>query len=105
MRDVPGYPLDRLVQIAADGRSVTVVTLQGVCDSSRNVHAWETPDSVVLLAEVTGKRHDGVCTKQGKLRQVTVKLDRPIRDRILLDAITGGPVAFKPLHGPSPSWS
>ncbi|WP_346427611.1 hypothetical protein [Streptomyces sp. AcE210] len=60
---------------------------------------------MVLSADVTGKKRDGVCTKQGKLQQVTVKLDRPIRDRVLLDAITGKPVAFKPLHGPSPRWS
>ncbi|MFI9781120.1 hypothetical protein ACIHCV_41975 [Streptomyces sp. NPDC051956] len=104
-RNVPGYPIDSLVQISADGRSVTVITLHGACDNSPTVHAWETPDSVVLSADVKGKKHDGVCTKQGKLQQVTVKLDRPIRDRILLDAITGKPVAFKPLHGPSPSWS
>ncbi|MFB7421450.1 hypothetical protein ACFC1L_43600 [Streptomyces sp. NPDC056210] len=103
--NIPGYPIDRLVKISADGRRVSVVTLQGACDNSPNVHAWETPDSVVLSADVTGKKRDGVCTKQGKLQQVTVKLDRPIRDRVLLDAITGKPIAFKPLHGPSPSWS
>ncbi|WP_406102578.1 hypothetical protein OG698_09395 [Streptomyces sp. NBC_01003] len=67
--------------------------------------ALETPDSVVLSAAVKGREDDGVCTKQGKLQQVTVKLDRPIRDHVLLDAITGKPVAFKRLHGPSPSWS
>jgi hypothetical protein len=104
-RNVPGYPLDSLVQISADGRWVTVVTLHRACDNSPNVDALETPGSVVLSAAVKGGKGDGVCAKRGKLQQVTVKLDRPSRDRILLDAITGKPVAFKPLHGPSPSWS
>ncbi|MCX5320045.1 hypothetical protein OG847_09720 [Streptomyces sp. NBC_00120] len=48
---------------------------------------------------------EGYDSPSSRLQQVTVKLDRPIGDRILLDAITGKPVAFKPLHGPSPGWS
>ncbi|MGW1024984.1 hypothetical protein ACWD4J_14995 [Streptomyces sp. NPDC002577] len=102
--DVPGYPLNRLVQIAADGRSVTVVALHGVCDRGPAVDVLETRGSVVLSASV---KHpdDSDCTAQGRLTQVTVKLDRPLGDRVLLDALTGQPVPYKPPHGPSPSWS
>ncbi|MER6134480.1 hypothetical protein [Streptomyces sp. NPDC001815] len=104
-RDVPGYPLNRLVQMSADGRSVTVVALHGVCDNSPVVDVLETRGSVVLSASVQDQKDGDDCTKQGRLRQVTVKLDRPVGDRVLLDAHTGRPVPYKPLHGPSPSWS
>ncbi|MGX1673498.1 hypothetical protein [Streptomyces sp. NPDC055400] len=76
-RIVPGYPLDRLVQILADGRWVTVATLHRACDNSPGVDALETPGSVVLSAAVKGRKGDGVCAKQGKLQQVAVKLDAP----------------------------
>ncbi|MFF2847453.1 hypothetical protein ACFVT5_14100 [Streptomyces sp. NPDC058001] len=103
--DVPGYPLNRLVQISADGRSVTVVALHGVCDDGPVVDVLETPDSVVLSASVKDRKDGDTCTKQGKLQEVTVQLDRPAGDRVLLDGVTGRPVPFKPPHGPSPSWS
>jgi hypothetical protein len=34
-----------------------------------------------------------------------VKLDRPVEDRVLLDAITGLPVPYRPEGEPSPTWS
>ncbi|MGW2083356.1 hypothetical protein ACWCOW_42060 [Streptomyces sp. NPDC001939] len=102
--DIPGYPLNRLNQIAADGRSVTVVALHGACDRGPVVDVLGTHGSVVLSASV---KHydDSDCTAQGRMTQVTVKLDRPLGDRVLLDAITGKPIPYKPPHGPSPSWS
>jgi hypothetical protein len=103
--DVPGYPLNRLLQMSADGRSVTVVALHGVCDDGPVVDVLETRGSVVLSASVKDRRDGGDCTKQGRLQQVKMKLDRPVGDRVLLDAHTGRPVPYRPPHGPSPSWS
>lgn len=105
-RDLPGLPLDRVIQISADGRSVTVVALHSVCDDSAAVDVLETSGSVVLSASVKERRDSGNCTtKQAKLRQVTVKLKRSVTDRVLLDARTGQPVPYKGLKGISPSGS
>ncbi|MEV8413927.1 hypothetical protein AB0P45_09980 [Streptomyces niveus] len=104
-RDVPGYPLNGLVEMTAAQRSVTVIALSGTCDGGPAVDVFETRGSVVLASSVKEPAKSGNCTKQGKLQQVTVKLDRPVGDRVLLDAHTGRPVPYKPPHGPSPSWS
>ncbi|MFE7244439.1 hypothetical protein [Streptomyces sp. NPDC057580] len=104
-RDIPGLPLDRLIQIAADGRSVTVVALHGVCDDGPAVDVLETSGSIVLSASVKDRKNKGNCTKQAKLQQVTVKLKHPVDDRVLLDALTGQPVPYKGLNGISPSGS
>ncbi|MDG4859705.1 hypothetical protein P8605_16365 [Streptomyces sp. T-3] len=103
--DVPGNPLHQLVQMSADGRAVTVVAPHGACDDGPVVEVLETRGSVVLASSVADREGDGYCTKQQKLQQVTVDLERSVGDRILLDALTGRPVPYKPLHGPSPSWS
>ncbi|MEU6826653.1 hypothetical protein ABZ921_39125 [Streptomyces atriruber] len=89
--DLPGLPLDRLVRTAADGRSVTVIALHGACDDGAAVNALETAGSVVLASSVKGA-DDGICTTQAKMQRVTVELDRPVGDRVLLDAHTGRPV-------------
>ncbi|MFG2559147.1 hypothetical protein [Streptomyces sp. NPDC048496] len=102
-RDIPGYPLDRLVRIASDGRSVTVVALHGACDDGPKVDALETSGSVVLSATVKDHEDGSICTKQARMQQLTVKLERPLHDRVLLDARTGQPVPYKGLRGISPS--
>lgn len=104
-RDVPVRPLNGLVGVAGDGRSVTVVALHGVCDDGPAVEVLETPHSVVLSSSVKQLKGGGKCAKQAKLQQVTVELDRPVDDRVLLDAKSGQPIPYKPPHGPSPSWS
>ncbi|WSA74473.1 hypothetical protein OG930_01795 [Streptomyces sp. NBC_01799] len=104
-RGIPGYPVDRLVQIAADGRSVTVVALHGVCDDGPVVDVLETRGSVVLSASVKYLKDEDDCTKQARMQQVTVKLERPVGDRVLLDAPTGQPVRYKGPHGTSATWS
>ncbi|MER7001081.1 hypothetical protein ABT342_36255, partial [Streptomyces sp. NPDC000410] len=83
---------------------VTVVALHGVCDDGPAVDVLETGGSVVLSASVQDRKDSGNCTKQAKLQQVTVKLERPVGDRVLLDAHTGQPVLYKGL-GISPSGS
>ncbi|MFB7715498.1 hypothetical protein [Streptomyces sp. NPDC056105] len=102
-RNIAGYPLNRLLGITDDGRSVTVVALHGVCDDVSEVDVLETRGSVVLSATVTGHEGGATCTKQARMQQVTVKLERPLGDRVLLDARTGQPVPYKGLHGISPS--
>jgi hypothetical protein len=49
----------------------------------------------VLSASVKGHKDSGTCTKQAKMQQVTVKLERPVGDRVLLDARTAQPVPYK----------
>lgn len=102
-RDIPGYPLNRLIRITDDGRSVTVVALHGVCDDGAEVDVLETRGSVVLSATVKGHEDGSTCTKQARMQQVTVKLERSVGDRVLLDARTGQPVPYKGLRGISPS--
>lgn len=102
---VPGLPLQQVLHIPAGGRSVSVIALHGACDDGSVVTALETGGSVVLAPSVKGRKSAGFCTRQAKSQRVTVELDRPLGDRVLLDALTGGPVPYRPAHGPSPSWS
>ncbi|MDI3407697.1 hypothetical protein [Streptomyces cavernicola] len=97
-------PLDRLVEVAKDGRSVTVVATHSSCDDGPAVEALETGGSVVLSSSVRGE-NNGACTSELRGQEVTVKLDQPIGERILLDAFTGRPVPYGQPNGPSPSWS
>jgi len=97
-------PLERLVEVAGNGRSVIVVASHGSCDDGPAVHVLETGGSVVLSASVVGSK-DGPCTDELRGEKVTVKLDRPIGDRVLLDAFTGRPVPYGPSNGASPTWS
>ncbi|WP_327136754.1 hypothetical protein OG585_09440 [Streptomyces sp. NBC_01340] len=97
-------PLDRLAGVTGDGRSITVLADHGACDSGPAVHVLETRTSVVLSASVLGARR-GPCTSEMIRARVTVKLTRPIGDRIVLDACTGRPVPHQGPHEPSASWS
>ncbi|MGW6056129.1 hypothetical protein [Streptomyces sp. NPDC055189] len=103
--DIPGSPLNRLVGIAADSRSVTVIAVHGACDDGPVVDVLETSGSVVLSASVKNHEDGDNCTKQARMQQVTAKLKRPVGDRVLLDARTGQPVPYKGLRGISPSGS
>ncbi|MEF9906423.1 hypothetical protein [Streptomyces sp. P9-A2] len=97
-------PLGRLVRIAGDGRSVSVIAIHGACDDGPSVDVLETRGSVVLSASVKNPE-TGNCSAQAGEKQVTVKLNRSVGDRILLDAYTGRPVPYGQPNGPSPSWS
>ncbi|MER8007561.1 hypothetical protein [Streptomyces sp. NPDC094149] len=85
------WPLGRLMNVARDGRSLTVIAEHGGCDEGPAVGVLETDDSVVLSASITGRK-GGICTSEmiGEPRTVTLK--RPLGDRILLDAFTGRPL-------------
>lgn len=95
--------LDQLVEVAEDGRSVTVLAYHGSCDDGPAVDVLETDGSVVLSGSIVGST-DGICTSDLRSKKVTVDLDRPLDDRILLDAFTGSPVPHGNPTGPSPSW-
>ncbi|WP_367319424.1 hypothetical protein [Streptomyces sp. HUAS ZL42] len=98
--EVPGdalWPLRGLVRVAGDGRSVTVVAEHGACDDGPAVDVLETDGSVVLSASVVGTG-DGDCTMQLLGKEMTVKLSRPMGDRLLLDAFTGQPVPYVQRH-------
>ncbi|MFI7016827.1 hypothetical protein [Streptomyces sp. NPDC050164] len=98
------WSLQRLVEIAGDGRSVTVVANHGSCDNGPAVDVLETSGSVVLSASIIGAE-TGPCTGQMSGKNVPVKLARQVGTRILLDAFTGRPVPYGEPNGPSPSWS
>lgn len=85
------WELNQVVGVASDGRSVTVRAHHGACDDGPAVDVLETKGSVVLSGYMVGTK-DGVCTAQLLAKKVTVELDRPLGDRILLDAFTGRPV-------------
>ncbi|WP_370266895.1 hypothetical protein [Streptomyces sp. V4I8] len=85
------WELNKLVEVAADGRSVTVLAHHGACDDGPAVDVLETDGSVVLSGHIVGTS-DGICTLQLLAKEVKVELDRPLGDRILLDAFTGRPV-------------
>ncbi|MGN9758177.1 hypothetical protein [Streptomyces sp. SD31] len=85
------WELDKVVEVAPDGRSVTVLAHHGACDDGPAVDVLETDGSVVLSGHIVGTS-DGPCTLQLLAKKVTVELDRPLGDRTLLDAFTGRPV-------------
>ncbi|MEU6255757.1 hypothetical protein [Streptomyces sp. NPDC047043] len=88
------WPVERLVEVTDGGRSVTVIASHGACDDGPAVDVLETDDSVVLSVSIVGTK-DGSCTSQLLGEKRAVKLDRPLGDRILLDAFTGRPLPVK----------
>ncbi|MGY0065312.1 hypothetical protein ACWZEH_00310 [Streptomyces sp. QTS137] len=97
-------PLGGLTNVAQDSRSVTVVATHGSCDDGPAVDALETSGSVVLSASVVGST-DGNCPGKMLSEKVTVKLDRPVGNRIVLGAFTGRPVPYSEWPEISKNWS
>ncbi|MET9902406.1 hypothetical protein [Streptomyces sp. NPDC006446] len=88
------WPLGGLVSVSKDGRRVTVRAHHGACDDGPMVDVRETAGSVVLSGWIRG-HSDGPCTSNLLAKKVTVKLDRPVGERLLLDAYAGTPVSYK----------
>ena len=86
------WPVQGLVGVGDDGRTVTVLAAHGACDDGPAVDVLETHDSIVLSASIVGTK-DGPCTAQLLGTEKTVKLGRPLGRRVLLDAFTGGPMS------------
>lgn len=84
-------PLEGLVEVSADGRTVVVRAGHGACDDGPAVSVVETGGSVVLFASVVG-RDGGMCTKQLIVEEMRVELRHPLGERVLLDAFTGEPL-------------
>ncbi|MDW4906215.1 hypothetical protein RB628_12920 [Streptomyces sp. ADMS] len=87
--------LGRVVGASEDGRSVTVVAYHGSCDDGPVVDVLETDGSVVLSASVAGGSTGEICDAVLLGEKVTVKLDRPLDGRVLLDAFMGRPLPHK----------
>ncbi|MEV1078302.1 hypothetical protein AB0I98_08620 [Streptomyces sp. NPDC050211] len=85
------WDLGGVVEVAGDGRSVTVVAFHGACDDGPAVDVLETDGSVVLSGYMVGT-DDGLCQDSLHAQEKTVELDRPVGDRVLLDAFTGRPL-------------
>ncbi|MFJ5774041.1 hypothetical protein [Streptomyces sp. NPDC093094] len=97
------WPLEQLMETAEDGRSVTVLAAHGSCDDGPAVEVLETGGSVVLSASIRNPS-EGDCTADLKMTEVTVRLGRPLGDRVLLDAFTGRPVSYGNEQGRKPTW-
>jgi hypothetical protein len=101
--DVPVTRLHHLVRMNPNDSSISVITFHSICEESSAVKALETKDSVVLSATSLQKKGGGACTKEAKLQQVTVKLRRPVGQRLLLDSRTGLPVPYRLKTDPHPA--
>ncbi|MFJ6697528.1 hypothetical protein ACIQM4_15860 [Streptomyces sp. NPDC091272] len=88
-RGVPGGPLEHLSRVAADGRSVTVGAFRGDCGGGLAVDVLETGGTVVLTVSLGERGSGGLCTKRAGLRETTVRLERALGERLLLDSYTG----------------
>ena len=77
--------------VSRDGRTVVLRAHHGSCDDGPGVDVLESADNVVFSAWIRNPS-DGPCTADMRMKKVTVKLDRPVGDRMLLDAFTGRPV-------------
>ncbi|MEU5346946.1 hypothetical protein AB0H18_40070 [Streptomyces sp. NPDC020766] len=99
------WELAGLDTVSRDGRTVVLRAHHGACDDGPGVDVLESGDNVVFSTWIRNPS-DGLCTKELRARKVTVKLDRPVGDRMLLDAFTGRPVPYEGSPGSrSSSWS
>ncbi|NGO78160.1 hypothetical protein G6045_21185 [Streptomyces sp. YC504] len=97
--------VQQVLKFSVDARTLTVLSTHGDCDDGPRVAVFEDGDSVVLSGSVAGVKTDGPCTTALRIKKVTVRLDRPVGDRVLLDASTGRPVPYGEGFGRSPTWS
>ncbi|WP_405543518.1 hypothetical protein OG478_19040 [Streptomyces phaeochromogenes] len=99
------WELPGLDTVSRDGRTVVLRAHHGSCDDGPGVDVLESADNVVFSAWIRNPS-DGPCTADMRMKKVTVKLDRPVGDRMLLDGFTGRPVPYEGSPGSrSSSWS
>jgi hypothetical protein len=88
------------VRLSPDGRSVTIRFVgaaagRGPCTADYTVDQLASDTAVAVKVRETARR-DGLCDLVGHLRQLDILLGSPLRDRVLVDAATKGPVAIAP---------
>jgi hypothetical protein len=77
---------------AAEDRRLSYVIGIGTCDTEPAGIAYETDEVVVVAGTVRPPGGNRDCTAALKLEPVTVTLDRPLGERVVLDAIGGRPL-------------
>jgi hypothetical protein len=91
--------------VAPGGRTLLVRYLIGACEWLDGATATETRDTVTVAIRVTraaGVDDDTVCVESAETNVTRVALRRPLRGRVLLDAVGGVPRAVVRL-GAEPS--
>lgn len=82
--------------VQVEGRTLTVSVSHGSCSGPAEVKALETGETIVLAASVRPlereKGSDQVCDLAIHMSRATVRLNRPVGDRVLLEARRGTPV-------------
>jgi hypothetical protein len=86
-------PVSGLTTASANGRTLTV-KVQHSCEASPAVDVLETRDSVVLTGWGIGAKKGALCHSIILDQPVTVTLDRPVGNRVLLDAYSGAPLSY-----------
>ncbi|EST34814.1 hypothetical protein N566_18075, partial [Streptomycetaceae bacterium MP113-05] len=91
----PGTPDDReLISYRADGRDLTVTFWGGVCDEYRAT-AKPVDGEVEVTVEAQKADPDRNCVMIAEKQQVTVRLDKPLDGRAVVEAGSGDPLQEK----------
>ncbi|MGW6743859.1 hypothetical protein ACWGDX_24575 [Streptomyces sp. NPDC055025] len=80
-----------LMSYGADGRTLSLRFLGGVCGTYR-AHADESGTAVKVRISHTSSGPDQVCVAMAKAQTAKVTLERPLGERRVVDAVTGEPV-------------
>ncbi len=84
-------------QAGAD--ELALVAVRGSCDSLPEARVVsDGPDKLVVAVTVAGPAAGSVCDARALLFTATVRLNRPLNDRIVVDASTGKPVKVDPTY-------
>jgi hypothetical protein len=87
---------------SADGRTLTLTLDSGACDTTWGGLVAEAGDVVVAGGWMHDPHPDAPCAASLVGRTVTVRLAKPLGDRVVLDAATGWPASQLPLFPPVP---
>ena len=82
---------------AADGRTLTLMLEGSPCDATWGGLVAEAGDVVVVGGWMHDPHPDAPCAASLVGRTVTVRLAKPLGDRVILDAATGWPTSQVPL--------
>jgi hypothetical protein len=92
-QDVSG--VDGLGRISADGRTLAVRFISGACITAWGARVYQTGTAVVVGSWVSGdSARGGACPAIGVMRSATVRLQRALGLRVVLDVATGQPLVL-----------